>query len=721
MYAQVIVPLPLPPLTYSVPIDLTLKPGDPVIVRVRKKIQPGIVLELFDELPANTKFEIRELEGLAEEFPVLSGEVLKMLKWAADYYHYPIGEVLRTFLPPNPAPPVAIRFRLTAKGRNHFQENSPAIKGKLQRALSEKLLALPTLEAAGKERASLRKMKESGWVEEFHVSDDFTPPHSSSRSEPLALTEKQGEAVAKITAALEKKIFETFLLQGITGSGKTEVYLRAAEYSLRLGRSVLIVVPEIALTPQLVSRFRARLGEGIALLHSGISDGERSRRWHLLNRGILRVCVGARSAALAPITGFGLIVVDEEHDSALKQEDHLKYNARDLAIVRAKHASATIILGSATPSLESFHNSNTGRYQHLLLPERPGGRQLPVVQIIDRSKMKDEGSITALLRYSINEAIGKGGQVMLLLNRRGFSSFLLCEGCGFVPECPNCSVSLTNYKNARQLKCHYCGHTCLTPSACPTCNLPGLKPGTRGTESLEEEIKEVFPSARVLRIDRESVERKGTLDVALAAIAAHEIDIVIGTQIIAKGHDFPNISLVGVVNADSSFHLPDFRASEKSFQLFTQMAGRAGRGDMPGKVLIQTHNPLHPSIVHATNHDFRSFAEEEMRVRLQFRYPPFSRMARLLVTATNPLDAELGADRLHQALSRIKVNPEVEFIGPSPAVLSKVQNRYRWSLLLKCAQAKSLHTLIDAAQAQATLLLPKRTTIQIDVDPVSLM
>lgn len=720
MYAQVLVPLPLPPLTYAVPGDLCLGPGSPVSVRVRNKTVAGIVTELVDKLPAAPKFQIREISGPSEDFPPLGKETLQMLKWAADYYHYPMGEVLRAFLPPNPAPPKSLRFRLSAKGRAEL-EAGHVPRGKLQRELMARMLGDAMIEADARERAALRRLAEGALVEEFHIADDESSGLTAPRIEPHALTARQGEAVSRLTASLDRGKFEPFLLQGITGSGKTEVYLRAAEHALRLGRSVLVVVPEIALTPQLVARFRSRLGESIALLHSGLSDGERSRQWHLLNRGKIKVCVGARSASLAPISGIGLIVVDEEHDSALKQEDHLKYNARDLAIVRAKNSSATIILGSATPSLESYHNCTTGRYQHILLPERPGGQPLPSVHVVDCSKTSMEGSISSYLKNSINEALATQGQVMLLLNRRGYSSFLLCEGCGFVPECPNCSVSLTNYKGARQLRCHYCGHTAVAPSECERCKTPELKPGTLGTESLEEEIKTMFPSARSIRIDRESIERKGTLEKALASIAAREVDIVIGTQIIAKGHDFPNISLVGVVNADSSFHLPDFRASEKSFQLFTQMAGRAGRGDRPGFVVIQTYNPKHPSIVHATSHDFRSFAEEELRFRLEFGYPPFCRMARLVVTASSPTEAETGATRLFESLSRLQVTPRVEIIGPAPAVLSKVQNRYRWNLLLRCEHAKPLHTLIDAANAHAEKLLSSRASLQVDVDPVSLM
>lgn len=720
MFAQVVVPLPLPPLTYRVPEGLLLEPGQAVTVRVRKKIFAGVVTAVESQLPPDLKFEVRPLDGLSEEFPSLSEETRKMLAWAADYYHYPMGEVLRSFLPPNPAPPQTTRFRFTAEGRARL-EAGELPRGKIQRALVEKLRASDAVEAVAEERAALRRMAEGGWTEEFRVADDTTTAPPPPTAVPPALTAKQGEAVSEIHASLDRRSFETFLLQGVTGSGKTEVYLRAAEHCLRLGRSVLVVVPEISLTPQLTARFRARLGEGIAVLHSGMSDGERSRQWHLLNRGILKVCVGARSAALAPIRNFGLVVVDEEHDSALKQDDHLKYNARDLAIVRAKSAKATVILGSATPSLESFHNASSGRYKHLILPERPGGRPLPDVHVVDCSKSSHEGSISHYLKNAMNQAMASGGQVMLLLNRRGFSSFLLCESCGFVPECPNCSVSLTNYRGARQLKCHYCGYSAQAQDDCERCGTPGLKPGTLGTESLEEEVKALFPQARVLRIDRESVERKGALEAALARIAAHEVDIVIGTQIIAKGHDFPNISLVGVVNADSGFHLPDFRASEKSFQLFTQMAGRAGRGEMPGRVIVQTYNPRHPSIVHSTQHDFRGFAEEELRFRHEFAYPPYTRMVRLLVTGMSPGEAEAGANRIFEALGRVPLSPAVEMMGPAPAVLSKVQNRYRWNILLKSAHARPLHTLIDTLYANLDKLLPARVTLQVDVDPVSLM
>jgi primosomal protein N' (replication factor Y) len=347
---------------------------------------------------------------------------------------------------------------------------------------------------------------------------------------------------------------------------------------------------------------------------------------------------------------------------------------------------------------------------------------MPDVTVVDQSRSPSTGSLTPELKREMDRTLAAGGQVMLLLNRRGYSSFLLCESCGFVPQCPNCSVSLTNYRSSARLKCHYCGHQERLPQTCAQCQHPGFRTGTLGTESLEEEVQGIFPERKVIRIDRESVERKGALESALQSIASGEAEIVIGTQIIAKGHDFPNISLVGVVNADSSFHLPDFRAAEKSFQLFTQMAGRAGRGDTPGKVIIQTFNPLHPSIVHSMRHDYRGFSEEELRIRHAFGYPPFCRMARLVFSgATDPL-TEKAAEKASLFLQRSAWAKELEVVGPAPAALTKVQNRYRWNLLIKAKQAGPLHAALAALAAADTHQKGEsRVVLQIDVDPVSLM
>lgn len=714
MYAQVIVPLPLPALTYLVPEGMKVSAGDPVQVRVRRKIFSGVVLETNEKLSEQMKFEIRPLEARADDFPRLTPETLDLLKWASDYYHYPIGEVLRGFLPPDPSPRKKEVFRATGAPL-------PAPKGKLQRAVYDRIRAAGETVLHAGERAAALRLVELGYFENREVHDETLAAPLVATPSAFTLTDHQARALEAIRFQQDQGSFGTFLLQGVTGSGKTEVYLRAAAHALSLGKNVLVVVPEIALTPQLVSRFKGRLGQHISVLHSGISDGERSHQWHMINRGLCRVCIGARSAAFAPMPNLGLVIVDEEHDSALKQEDHLRYNARDLAIVRGKKAGATVLLGSATPSLESFHNALSGRYHHILLPDRPSGRNMPEVIVIDRSKDSAEGSISHRLRLAMEETLATRGQVMLLLNRRGFSSFLLCGGCGHVPECPNCSVSLTNYQRSKLLKCHYCGHSEKVPAACAKCGNEALFPGTLGTESLEEEVKALFPARSVLRIDRESVERKGALEAALGSIASGEAEIIIGTQIIAKGHDFPNIALVGVVNADASFHLPDFRASEKSFQLFTQMAGRAGRGDRPGRVMLQTYNPLHPSIVHSMTHDYRSFAEEEMRVRHEFRYPPYARMVRILVSAPSPDLAEKTAEQIATAIRGTADRLQVEVVGPAPAALMKIQNRYRWNLLLKSERSAPLHSLLLGLLKSTSGVLDRKVMLQVDVDPVSLM
>lgn len=717
MFAQVIVPMPLPALTYRVPEGLALSPGSPVSVRVRKKVVSGIVLSLTEEIPEEAKrFEVRTLEGCSDDFPLLQASTLQMLQWASDYYHCPIGEVLRGFLPPDPSPRRKEEFFISSRCHE-----LPEPRGKNQKALLARLQAEGPLILSSDDRPTAKKLALGGWVESRFVFDNTAADPPPAAQSPFILTEAQAKALDEIRESQDQGRFKTFLIQGVTGSGKTEVYMRAAAHTLQSGKNVLVVVPEISLTPQLVSRFRARLGEKIAVLHSGISDGERSHQWHLLNRGQTRVCIGARSASFAPIPNLGLIVVDEEHDSALKQEDHLRYSARDLAIVRGKLGGATVLLGSATPSLESFHNALAGRYRHILLPDRASGRRMPEVIVVDRSKDSAEGSLSNHLKVAMRDTLATKGQVMLLLNRRGFSSFLLCSACGHVPECPNCSVSLTNYRNAKLLKCHYCAHQEAVPAACTKCGGEEIDPGTLGTEALEEEVKTAFPGRTVIRIDRESMERKGSLEKALGAIASGEAEIVIGTQIIAKGHDFPNIALVGVVNADSSFHLPDFRASEKSFQLFTQMAGRAGRGERPGKVILQTYNPLHPSIVHSTKHDYRSFAEEEMRLRQAFDYPPYARLTRLIFSSTSPALTEKAATRIAQMLSKNAERLQVEIVGPAPAALSKVQNRYRWNLLLKSARPAPLHSLLQSLLRVVPEAMDRKVTLQVDVDPVSLM
>lgn len=717
MFAQVAVPLRLPSLTYRVPEHLTLKSGDPVTVFVRKKKTNGIVLSLSENAPDQNKYEIKTIEGHSMGFPQISPHTIAYLQWISEYYLCPIGEVLRTFLPPTEAPPRKEAFEITKLGGEQGieklrGENQKKIMRIAQNTKTHFFIDPPLLKTA-------RTLTERGWIKSIFLIDDTVEINKSPERGPN-LNQDQAQALSTIRNAIRSHKFEPFLLEGVTGSGKTEIYLNAADEAIQMGKSVLVVVPEIALTPQLLKRFQSRLTAPIAILHSGISDGERSRQWHLLNSGAYRVCIGARSASLAPMQNLGLIIVDEEHDGALKQEDHLRYNARDLCLIRAKLSGCPAILGSATPSLETFFNARSGKFKHLLLPQRASGQVLPEIKIIDQTKQPKEKIISPPLKNAILQVLQKNRQVMLLLNRRGFSSFLLCGDCGHVPGCPNCSVSLTSYKKSGALKCHYCGYKEPAPTSCKSCGSSKLTDGTEGTEALEEEVKKDF-SATVLRIDRESMERKGALEAALAKIASGAAQIIIGTQIIAKGHDFPNIALVGVINADTAFHLPDFRATERSFQLFTQMAGRAGRGGTPGIVYIQTHDPKHPSIVHATTHNYRGFAEQELSLRKQFFYPPFHRLARIVIASSDALLTERAAESAFQLLYQISNPLPITIVGPSPAVLSKIQGRYRWNLLLKSETPIALHTALKTFLENLPGKIHKKVSVQVDVDPNSLM
>lgn len=717
MFAQIALPLFLPALTYRVPQGLGLKIGDVVSVPLRKKSIEGIVLSFADKAEENSKYEVKEILGLGQSLPSLSEASIAFVSWCAEYYHCPIGEVLRTFLPPhNSLGSIDQFFSLPVS-----DEAVATLKGKRQREIYS--LCKEPQNLSGGDRTIANKLIKRGLLQVQKIEEElcFDQARLPQGDEPSA-TDEQSAALSSIRGCLEKRSFSPILLEGITGSGKTEVYLRAARQCLDQGRSVLVIVPEIALTPQLLLRFQSRLGESVAVLHSGITDKERSRYWHGLNRGILKVCVGARSAALAPINNLGLIIVDEEHEGAYKQDDHLRYSARDLAIIRAKQSKATVILGSATPSLESFHNALTGKFKHLILTKRASGLNLPEVIVVDRSKeIKTETMIGPMLKHHIQKCLAANDQVMLLLNRRGLSSFLLCESCGHVPECPHCSVSLTQYSTSSTMKCHYCGHTAKRPKDCQKCGSPELAPGTPGTEALEDELKTMFPGRTVLRIDRESMEKRGALEEALMKVARGDAQIVVGTQMIAKGHDFPNVTLVGVVNADSSFHLPDFRASERCFQLFTQMAGRAGRREKPGLVIIQTYNPLHPSVKYSKNHDFRSFAEEEMQIRQSFRYPPFARLARIIFSHTKENLVIKACAAVNQRIQRLEMASKVEVLGPSPAAIHRIQNRFRWHLILKSSSIHTLHSILNVVDEMARTKDLKIVSIQIDVDPLSLM
>ncbi len=545
-------------------------------------------------------------------------------------------------------------------------------------------------------------------------------------SGPFTLTTAQKIAVAAIEELSSQGRFATFLLRGVTGSGKTEVYLQAAARVLARGRGVLILVPEIALTHGLVARVCDRFGGAVALLHSALSPGERFDEWRRLSRREARIAVGVRSAVFAPVPSLGLVVVDEEHDGAYKQEEGLRYNARDLAIVRARNAACPAVLGSATPSIESHHNAATGRYRLLELEERIENRPLPRVELVDLKTEKPEGEPAVFaprLKAALVENLERGRQSLLFLNRRGYAHYLQCRVCGFVLGCPNCTVTLTFHLRSRRLRCHHCDHGLRAPDLCPECSGPSLEDFGVGTEQVEEVVRALVPAARVARMDRDTMGPKGALRKLLEDWGGGRVDVLIGTQMVTKGHDVPGVTFVGVVACDQALNFPDFRAAEKTFQMLTQVAGRAGRGDDPGRVLVQTYRPSHYAIRFALGHDFTGFAEEELRYRRALGYPPFSRLANLRVDGLDAGRVETTARELAAELRSRSIaggrTHRATILGPAPAPLERLRGRFRWQILVKARDPGTLRGVVgpavEATKASAAVRL------SVDVDPYAML
>jgi primosomal protein N' (replication factor Y) len=551
------------------------------------------------------------------------------------------------------------------------------------------------------------------------------PPVWSSppAREPHVLNPRQQEAFDRIRAALQARRFQTFLLYGVTGSGKTEVYLRAIEATLAAGRGAMLLVPEIALTPAMAGQFFHRFGDRVAILHSAFTDVERAEQWRRIQAGAAPVVVGTRSGVFAPVRELGLIVVDEEHDGSYKQEETPRYHGRDTAIVRAQAAGAVVVLGSATPSLESRYNAGTGKYVLLELPERIERRPLPQVEVVDMRVEFLETRRQAVFSRRLAEAIGgrleNGEQTMLLLNRRGFSSVVACRSCGHRLECVNCAVTLTHHRRDRRMLCHYCGYAERIPSRCPQCDSEHVYFLGTGSEKVEEELHRAFPQARVARMDRDTVTGKRQYQTILEGFRDGDYDILVGTQMIAKGHDIPNVTLVGVVSADVGLGVPDFRAAERSFQLLTQVAGRAGRGELPGMVVIQTINPDHYAVRFAAAQDYGLFYEKELQFRKAMRYPPFAALANVVVRGRRQEDAL----RMSGELGRLLTPPPegMRVLGPAEAPVARLKDEFRYQILLKAAGRKALNETLQALRRHAQREKWPATTLVIDVDPVSLL
>ncbi len=583
------------------------------------------------------------------------------------------------------------------------------------------------IDVAGVSLSVINNLQKKGLVE-IEVREVRRDPLAGAqlpRVEEYHLTKAQEDVLREVEQSIGQRVYASFLLHGVTGSGKTEVYIRAMRLCLELGRTAMMLVPEIVLTPVFSGRLRAHFGDRVSIFHSGLSKGERFDEWMRVKNGEARIVIGTRSAVFAPLANLGLVVVDEEHESTYRQQDSPQYNGRDTAIVRAQKESAVVILGSATPSMETFHNAQTGKYRYLRLPERIANRPMASARIVDMREVFDRHKKPHVFSDDLLEAIrethDRREQSIILLNRRGYSSFVLCRSCGETIECPNCDVTLTYHRSQRVLLCHYCNHRQAAPNRCPNCQGKYIYYVGEGTEQIEAILVRHFPSLRIARIDRDTASRRGSFEKALRDFSNGQLDMLVGTQMLAKGHDFPNVTLVGVVSVDAGLALPDFRAAERTFQLITQVAGRAGRGDLGGQVLIQTYHPNHYALRHSSAQDYAGFYNEEIRHRQNHSYPPFVALASLLVHGADPARVRKEALSLRKEMDLANRERRVRVLGPAPAPLSKLKGEYRVQLLIKSGNRRELRRVIDTALSAIVDQGVSLRSINLEIDPVSIM
>lgn len=723
-------------LDYRVPDELSahVAIGSRVRIPVRKRELNGTVVNVREDEPA---FPLRPLLALHGEKPLLPARLLELARWMAEYYCSPLDVAVASVLPQavRSGEVAAKRVAHVALNRQPSAEDIALLEKRAPRQ-AEALRHLVRLEncaplqavakASGASPAVLRSLAASGWlrIEQQEIGRD---PHGSETFLPtrdLPLNPAQRSALEVIVEMMRgAQPSKPVLLHGVTGSGKTEVYLQAIREALADGRQALVLVPEISLTPQTVERFKARFAgiqRQIAVLHSHLSAGERRDEWHKIHRGEAQVVIGARSAVFAPLTRLGILIVDEEHEHSYKQEESPRYHARDVAVLRGRMEPCAVVLGSATPSLESYANALHGKYLRVELPERVDNRRMPILRVVDMRRERRSGHeifSQALLR-GIEERLSRKEQTILFLNRRGYSTVMQCAECGEVIECPNCSIALTYHRDAQRLACHICGYGQVAPRACPACHDPKIRFSGVGTQKVEDAICRLFPQARVARMDADAMSRKDAYKNTLGAFQKGAVDILVGTQMIAKGLDFPNVTLVGIINADLGLHLPDFRAGERTFQLLTQVAGRAGRGEIEGEVIVQTFTPFSPSIQFARQHDYPGFAEQELDFRSKFAYPPYTRMILITLRSKSAERAEFCARTLARKLRENL--PEGAICGEAaPAPLAKAKAFFRFQVMLRGPGARTLSRHVQ--HVLEALPMPEDVMVAVDVDPVNLL
>jgi len=734
--------------------DYLIPPGLVGLVDVGSRVQVpfgprkimGCVTALAEE---SAHAKLKPIIKVIGAQTLVTPKVLKLARWIADYYCCAPEIALKSVLPE------VVRKEKSGWRERLFVRALP-VTGELPKLpkrqreiwnIIEERRELPLqelLELAETTASTIRRLEDRGLVEianQISERDPYAREHILP-TQPLTLNASQSGALEKIKGAMQRAAGGTFLLHGVTGSGKTEVYLQAIAHALEQGRGAIVLVPEIALTPQTVERFKARFSSGklqtlVAVLHSHLSSGERHDEWHKIRQGRARIVIGARSAIFAPVDPLGVIIVDEEHEHTYKQEESPRYHARDVAIMRGQMEGAPVVLGSATPSLETYFNCRKGKYALLELPERVDDQKMPRVRVVDmrQAARKDKGTpiFSPQLKEAITQRLERGEQTILFLNRRGYSTSLQCPLCGHVCGCPNCSISLTYHRQEQKLACHICGHSEKVPAVCPneSCKNPAIRFAGTGTQKVEETLAKLFPNARVHRMDADTMKRKDDYRKILGDFRVGKIDILVGTQMIAKGLHFPNVTLVGIIYADLALHQPDFRAGERTFQLLTQVAGRAGRGDIEGEVVVQAFTPFHPAIQYARRHDFIGFYEQETEFREQLKYPPFSRVALLTLKGRNEEKVKFSADHLKRVLESTVQSPQstveatrtadfrdLVIAGPAPAPLLRAETYYRYQIMLRTQRMSALSR--ELSKVIQSLVLPEDVTLAVDIDPVDL-
>jgi primosomal protein N' (replication factor Y) (superfamily II helicase) len=743
LFAEIVFDRPLDQaFTYGVPDELRsqLAVGKRVLAPFGRgdRATHGFVVQVTDKTPER---KVKQIQRVLDEEALLTPSLLRLTRWLADYYLCGWGQVLHAVVPAGVRQQAGTRpeIFITARAAEELPQPLPTLTAKQKQAWDALRIAgrsLTLAELAG--LAGCGSMPIDALVTKGlacrHLrrvdlfADENRPPAIPFGR--LELNADQQTAWAPVEHALHRGGFQAFLLYGVTGSGKTEIYLRAIEEVLRQGKEALVLVPEISLTPQTIERFRGRFGD-VAVLHSHLTNVERGGHWRRVAGGQVQVVVGARSAVFAPARQLGLIVIDEEHENSFKQENTPRYHARDVAVMRARLENIPILLGSATPALESWNNAARGHYTLLNLPNRVLDLPMPKVQLIDlRHEPPPPGRFRAIshrLERAMHDALRDGGQVILLLNRRGYSTIVQCPSCGKVEMCQHCDLAMTFHQARNILLCHFCGYEQEPPPRCSACNKDTLRYQGQGTEKLQAEIEAKFPDFIIRRVDSDSMRHRGSHEQVLGAFREGLIHILLGTQMIAKGLDFPNVTLVGVVQADVALNMPDFRSAERTFQLLSQVAGRAGRGKRGGKVLIQTFNPEQPCIRLAAAHDYETFARDELKHRRALHYPPYERMVRVIIRSRDPAAAEAGAQRLalafHTALQGLAETPQppaaVRLLGPAQAPVFRLQGYSRFHFQLHSASAKALHQVLrDVLRGEH---LPSGVELTVDVDPLSML